>query len=566
LKLRNQLDTSDLNKDRGGVIIPLFFLFMTVLLPLSSCIKEEFNSDQLNSRIQISPSIATPIGWARYQLDEMLSDSLSENEIKSDLDGFLYLVYPTDTFTFPAGEIVQIGDLPATMTAINSPFGVRTNLDTLPEPFVYFDTIEIPLPISGLSNAEIDSIVFRYGEITVETTAPSYPDLFYQVKVFIEGLGVQATSDEAGNPDPLIFQNKTLVIDNTGPVKNAIKIILTITLQDTVATIDPGPIINMNFSMANVDFSTIYGYLGNFEVNIGPQTLELNFFDQLSGGKFHFEDPQLAIHTANSFGLPVGLDLSGFSATGGGQTEFLTVTDISVTDNFYTLPYPGFDEKGLTVIDSMIIGAENSNLDSLLELPPSSFTVETTGTANPDTTHLEGLPRDQFILDNSSLSIWAEMTLPLYGTTDTLSMADTLRFVFTEFFDTPPEEIKQLIFRVSYITQFPVEVISQVYFCDENYQILEVLFNDENDPNHELRKVRGAVDEDNNGISDETPVGPIDVELSREQIDNIAGSQYIIVTGKVKTTGTDPVKFYDFYFVKTDIGVIATLELDSEDY
>ena len=79
------------------ISMPVFILGL--LLIISSCIKEEFNADILDPSLQINPGVAAPIGWARYQLDEILTDSLNADELVIDENGFISFVSLTDRGT-----------------------------------------------------------------------------------------------------------------------------------------------------------------------------------------------------------------------------------------------------------------------------------------------------------------------------------------------------------------------------------------------------------------------------------------------------------------------------------
>ncbi len=490
---RKRLYTSYLTNGRSGGIITGLLIFMTILLSLSSCIKEEFNSEQLNTHLQINPGIAAPIGWARYQMDEMLDSSLNSDELYIDENGFMYLVYSMDPYTIMANEIIDIQNLQPTVSSIDNPFGERTDLALLDSAYTFKTSLAFNLPISGTSNAEIDSILLRDGVMTISISSP-YDQLFWDARISIEGIpgSVAGFNDEANSVTDTL-DGITLPLDNTPPNSNALKFNITVTLWDTLAVIDPGPILNINISLMNLDYSAIYGYLGNFDIDIGPETFPLDFHNDLGGGSFTFSDPRLNIRFQNSFGLPIEMDMTDFYATGsGGQTYPIEPTGGESFIKKIDYPQPG--EEGLLSADSLIMDKTNSTLVTVVSEPLSTFTAHISGRSNP-----EGPPKDNFILDTSRLSVSADLILPLSGTSDTILVSDTLRFVFREYFDNPPEEILRLMFRVTYITQFPVDVKTQVYFLGEDPDAppLEVLF----DSDDERRIIKGTTETDENGIA-----------------------------------------------------------------
>jgi hypothetical protein len=137
--------------------------------------------------------------------------------------------------------------------------------------------------------------------------------------------------------------------------------------------------------------------------------------------------------------------------------------------------------------------------------------------------------------------------------------------VFSEFFDNPAEEIKRLIFRMNFVHQFPVTVNMQVFFFNSAGDTLDVLFHDENDP----KRIIQGTPEFEGDVAVPFEPDPVEVVLTEQQIENISDCEYIIVEVKVNTSDNDGdpnVKFYSYYFFDAWLGVIAELELNSDDY
>jgi hypothetical protein len=80
-----------------------------------------------------------------------------------------------------------------------------------------------------------------------------------------------------------------------------------------------------------------------------------------------------------------------------------------------------------------------------------------------------------------------------------------------------------------------------------------------------------ATDENGDGKVDMPAQKTVEVELSRQQIDNISTSAYIIVYFTLTTPGADQVppeivRLYMDYFFEVFIGAIAELDVNSADY
>ena len=83
--------------------------------------------------------------------------------------------------------------------------------------------------------------------------------------------------------------------------------------------------------------------------------------------------------------------------------------------------------------------------------------------------------------------------------------------------------------------------------------------------------VMPPTDSDNDGKVEPLTLDPVEVELTRQQIDNISTSAYIVVFYTLTTPGADQVppekvRFYMDYFFEVFIGAIAELDVNSTDF
>jgi hypothetical protein len=557
---RKPRNISDLSINRRCRIIFRAILPLLVLASLGSCIKEKFDADLVDPTLQINPGVAAPIGWARYRLDEILVDSLNPDEMVIGPDGFISMVYHSDVYSLQASDIISIGDVDFQMP-VENPFKEAYDLDTLPELGVTSrDTIPIPLTFNGTNGASIDSILILSGWIKFSVSS-RYPDMSFIANLMEDTVSEnQFALTETHLVDSLDLAGKMLPVN---PETNSIPMQWTLTMRKSPEVIDPGPILDLNINIVGMKFDVIYGYLGQFSISAGPQSFPVDFFDRTVGGTFYFEDPGLSIRSRNSFGLPIRVDTLSFTALGReGQRTGITGIGLPGPSNPWLLDYPERGQEGQSAEDSLVLNNDNTDLFDVLGTSPGEISVRMAGSTNP-----EGEDHRNFLLDTSRLSLSTELTLPLYGYADLLLIADTLDFVFGDFYDNPPQEIKRLFFRLDFHSQFPVEVTTQLYFLDQGYNMLDSLFHDAGDN----RQIVPGAPVDANGFAVPFHPDPVEIELNREQIDNISSCCYILATGRVTTTGYDPpditdVRFYSFYFFDTYISAIAELELNSNDY
>jgi len=223
--------------------------------------------------------------------------------------------------------------------------------------------------------------------------------------------------------------------------------------------------------------------------------------------------------------------------------------------------YPLISQIGESVKTDIVLNALNTNLFDAMDQSPSHLTYGVEGMMNPD-----GNDLPNFVTDSSEYKVFADLSLPLYGYADFMLMLDTLRFDFNSFYDNPAEEIKRLAFRINATNGFPVNIYLQGYFADENFTLLDSLFDDVND---EGRIITAGSDTDGDGKVDPNENDPVEVEFTREKIDNISGSRYLIMQGRLNTINFEQkenVKIYTSYFLDAHIGIIGDLEVNTAEY
>lgn len=521
----------------------------------TSCIREEFNSELINPSIQFSPGVAAPIGSVHYRLEELFMDSLAPDEFTVDRDGFITMRYSEDIASIGASDLFVFSDISFSERITNTT-GLPIVLDGLPRLDIQ-DTIRIPVSIPAAPNAEVDSIILDSLELMLSATSP------FNGNINIQPFGAFAYLNEPNNP--LQITGTTLKLEHFPPDRNELVIVYRATITTPSGTILPGgEILNLDIGILNIRYYSVYGYLGQFTIPVQPQSIAIGLFDPIPGGSFHFEDATLQINTANSFGIPVQVATTQLQATSrDGQTVFITGSAVPDIPNPWLIHHPGIGHEGQSAYDSLLLTTSNTNLFHVLETSPGELSYGITGTCNP-----AGTDHSNFLLDSSRITAGATLKLPIYGYADLLLIQDTLDFIFDDFYENPPEEIKSLTFRLNFINGLPVDIGFQVYFLDGSGTRLDSLFNDLQDP---LRLVPGATDTNGDGKADPRTADPIEIVIDRDRIDNISSTRYLFLEGRFTTVGFDNeppgnVRFFTDYFFTAHLGVIAELDVNSSGF
>jgi len=136
-----------------------------------------------------------------------------------------------------------------------------------------------------------------------------------------------------------------------------------------------------------------------------------------------------------------------------------------------------------------------------------------------------------------------------------ITIADTLPFNWIKSALPASGKIEKLIIRLNTVNGFPAAVFTQIYLLDQNKLLIDSLFTS-------AFKLEAATDLNGDGIIDPVTQGPIDIELSATQINNLYGAGSFVVYGKATTTSLKnsvlPSYFFDF-----NLGVIAQFKINA---
>ena len=137
-----------------------------------------------------------------------------------------------------------------------------------------------------------------------------------------------------------------------------------------------------------------------------------------------------------------------------------------------------------------------------------------------------------------------------------------MRFEVGDFYNDDINEIKRLIFRIILTNGFPVEIENQIYFTDENYNYLDSMFTN-------TQLITGATDTDGDGKVNPVENAPLDIEFTKDKVQNIENAKYLITRGRINTTNSEnqeSVKFYVDYLFDAKLGVIVDIETNASNY
>jgi hypothetical protein len=149
------------------------------------------------------------------------------------------------------------------------------------------------------------------------------------------------------------------------------------------------------------------------------------------------------------------------------------------------------------------------------------------------------------------------MELPLWGYVYNFNSRDTADVDLTDLFN-DYNPLKRALVRIDIQNGFPVEAYGQVYFVDENYQILDSVFY-----TYEER-ILAAAEVDANGRVLDYSRKVTKIEYDQDRLDKLRTCKYVVYGGQANSTASqanEVVKIYKDYRIKFDIGFEVDLEV-----
>jgi hypothetical protein len=534
------------------------FLIVIAILLSASCVKEEFDQDKLNGSLTLTPSVATPIGFMTFTLTKFLENPNVPEQLTEDEDGFLTVMYHKRVFSSKAGQIMKFPPIVFSAPYVNT-MPVEMNLNLLTDPIVSTDTTSFDFSFSGGNGDEhLDSIVLKSAYLTINSS--SQYDLNGQIKLTFPGITLNGaqyskTVDVKNTNEYNDLNGYTIALKSEDGQNNLLEVIYEITLNNSDAIIPPGGVI-MNFGLvfSFIDYETMFGYIGQQNIDIAKQSFSFDCYNRIVDGVFHFAEPKLNILINNSYGAPLEMVLSDFEAeTRDNGIVPITGDDIPDEANPRIMNYPGLDQIGQSVSDSLYLDGSNNNLFAVLESVPLKISFGVDALSNPN-----GQQEYNFVTSESQYDVDVQFELPIYGYADFLVMQDTIQFDFTDIYNGDIEEIKRIMFEVKFTNCFPVEIYSQIYFADGAFNILDSMFTTS-------KFITGGIDQTGDGKVDPVVNDAVYVEFQVDKVDKIQNTKYLFGWSRINTTNADAnppenVKFYSDYYLYVNLGVVVDIE------
>lgn len=536
----------------------LLLLCLPLLFTTSGCWKDRFDMDNISTPDTWNPDVCAPLVHSKLTMKDILNDWDHNNLFQEDETGFLYLVYWNKVYSRSAAEMLAIPD----QTVHTSfPFSVTGTLasgtDASAPPYTRTYSFSMP------NNEILDRVILNEqqagtvgGYLVFEATADLNHNATINISIPQATLGGMPFNKNieyfAGFPlyENIDLSGYEIQFNNAFPNVNAIDITYTVTVHGLGGANNSPYTFNLNESFEILSFHAIYGDFKQQNFTLPNDTVILRIFDNNIYGLIDFENPFVHLWAYNSLGIPMDLSFSNFRAFSDVNAPY------QVTVTGYPLPWsvaaPGLPQVGQIISSTFTLDRNNSNIHNAINLSPQRFIVDVSGVTNP-----AGGSSSNFAIDTSRLAVDVQVELPLYGRAWDFRLADTLDFSFGE--DADMSQVEWMSFRVNTENGFPVDGTMQVYFLDENNQLLDSLL-------IPAQQVISAA-----------PVGPapdyrvtstvhsmVETRIDQPRLSNLSTTAKVLVLARLATlsNGTQIVKIYSDYYLDVRLGGRAQFTFD----
>ncbi len=540
-----------------------------VMLMIGSCegYMDQFSLDRLSDEVEIHPTLAAPIAYGSFSIQDILETMTDSAGLVSQTeDSLIYLYYSDTAYSVKASELFSIPDNLVTETYVETDINV-TAWNLLPVGSEYTFYKQEMLEFSIEPEDRIDSIMVKAGNLNLEAFSE-----------FKHSGVLQVTSSNIIDPDgdtldlsftisetdgsymydsTISLADYKITMDETSGNAEAV-LHFNLTLVKSPELVLPGERAGMRFEFAALEYEAVYGLIAEREITSLNESIELGIFDQMDQvPDIYFADPQFNVAVHNSFGAPLSLNIDTLRARSFKDGSFTYLEFKNDTMNPFKIFAPTTEQLGEEVTTERYFNVETSNIDELIASVPDQINFDfVASTGNPAES-----TEQNFLLDDSKLTIETEVVLPMwlsasgYTLTDTLDMALDSLVMQLSF-------LEEALFRLTTTNEWPLEIAMQIYFLDAADIKMDSLFS-------EQQILLNAAPVDGDGVLDRGALQEhvVDVELSAAELDELEGAKKMMLKARAVTTdnGVPTVKFYSSYMLNYKLSIDADFNINSRE-
>jgi len=556
---KKEMKESASSRKKALIIIVVFMLF-----GLASCLDSNYKFDNISDEIELTPGLSIPLAYGSLKLDDILNEIDTGDFVKQFADdSLLYITYSANLLSYKASEVIDVPDQDFLQLFIGADIAASTLL-----PVPVGETVTFTKDKNGefsFTNGEkIDSLNLKSVRMFIDVSS-SFRHTgnlrIHSNNILVNGIPFSKVIQISNASGAFtysfneVINNVKVILDNTDPDTTFLPLKFDLSLVNSGALVQPGEKCDITMSFRENKFSSIFGYLGNYDILVDNGQLDVSIFNEtVQGGNLFFADPMLALTINNSYGIPIQIDLSGMEVVSAINNTTTPITFNGV--NPFDILAPELVDFGKSKYSEIPINKDNSNIKEAIESSPNhlNYTATAKTNANGPTAHYN------FVTDSSTMDLGIEVILPLWVKAEGFSLEDTLDFDFEKEIGSDIDMIDYFRLTMDADNGIPIETKLQVYFADGAYNILDSMFRD-----NEILLEPAIV----SGEKVTAPSNTINrVEYTKSDLEKIRLTKYALVKASVNTptSGTGYFKFYSYYGIDFKLSAKADFRINSNNF
>jgi len=547
-----------MKKNQTGLLI---FIALAGLF-LTGCKKEYYDLERISNEMEWTPQLVAPLVYGSVSMTDITELFDSIDYVGEFDDGLIYFAYNDTVASFEADTSVT---LPVLTTHIVYDGGDPGFESPLPVPVG--DTFDVPRRTESLDFAlegdnRIDRVLVKGGTIRIDMTSSfrhtGVLTISSEEILDAEGDPFSTSIDIDNDMGNFVGMQEVpsdgfTILPRQRNDSNIFTLNFDLSLINSGNPVTPGESAQILTELIDIGFYEIEGFLDPGDLLKHSGSIEIPLWeDNPDLTAVTFADPRIGIIMSSSFGIPFSIDLDSVVAIGpDGDELFLDL----VGGNTLEFAAPGLDQKGETVVTEHLFNRNTSNIDQILALTPSEIAYSVKGetsTTGDDTVH--------YILDESKVDLALEFLLPLDFKSSGFALTDTLEFSLGEDgVDTATVRNVELTFTTT--NELPVELRLQAVFLDENYMVLDSVF-DDNAP-----LLAASVVDEATGRLVEASTETNTIEFPASKLGALEQVAYLQLSARILTSaGGGPfVKIYSDYSLDYKVSMFANLRINTSE-
>ncbi|GEM_PF-5218911 len=526
-------------------------LFASVLL--TSCVKDEFDTDKISDDIKWSPDFVIPVAYAEYKTSDVLNNKFLDSDNLSiifDNSNLAHLRFGyQDLFSLNFDKIISSSEIDIKVLEVDLPPSLIGNIPGLPSD-ISITTSDVDISLNMDNGVKLMNIKCGLS-MQVSVLNPLQTDiilttLFSNITKDGQQLSINHTIPANSNYFNEIDLTELLIDFSVDYPINDINMSSTFLVKSTTNTINTTSSDKIMFStkLFNLSITEAKGDFGKQVLSFPTEKINYDFnIWTKHDADIEFTDPSLQLGFVQSMSVPFMIDID--------------ITGYDKDDNSTMLHFdPLIPETSQTVDEftaQFNINKTNSDIDIFFRKPEyEKLEYDATVKLNPDPVDVINNPN--IIRSNSSIGVNISIDLPLkfkikkYQISDTVDLSTDL---------TDLNRAKMIFISEN---ELPLDIaLSKLYIADNNNIKLDSI--------SDITIFEAApvfTSGTNIGMVDTTKVNKVvtNAELTKSFISHMGDNRKIIIVGTVQSfdDGNKTVALHSFNKLKLRMILEATIE------